>query len=125
MIELFKTITKDLSFKSVTVFPVSDNIFEHWSDVMSYKITKKISKKIKDSRIVLENGKGFEVDVNDDIIRDIIYASFNYLVDCILIFNNTFAIIPTHNFEFRIYTPSLKSNIDIIVSHYGYVHIYE
>ena len=125
MIELFNIITKDLSFKSVTVFPVSDNIFEHWSDVMSYKITKKISKKIKDSRIVLENGKGFEVDVNNDIIRDIIYASFNYLVDCILIFNNIFAIIPTHNFEFRIYTPSLKSHIEIIVSDYEYVHVYE
>ena len=125
MIKLFKIIIENLGFKSVNVFPVADSIFEHWSDVMSHRVTKRISKKIKNSKIVLENGQGFEVDVNDDIIRDIIYASFNYLVDCILIFNNIFAIIPTHNFEFRIYTKSLKSRIEIIVSDYGYVHIYE
>lgn len=125
MMNVFFRITNEFNFEKVNVFPVNKNIFEHWSDVMSHRITKRILNKISNGKIHLEDNQGFEVDINDGIVKDIIYASFNYLVDCILLFNDSFAIIPTHNFEFRIYTPCLKSQIEIIVSDYEYIHVYE
>ncbi|MGN1416974.1 MAG: hypothetical protein ACI4XF_09030 [Oscillospiraceae bacterium] len=124
MMNLFVYIAAVFNCEKIKVYPIGDNIFEHWSDNMSHYITKEIAAKLRKGNISFKKGQGFETGIDDSIIKEIICAVFNYLADCIFVFDGHHAVIPTHNFEFRIYAPdcalwknSLEKNFDFVLAY--------